>query len=275
MTRLIWDALPERLFETGIERGVLYLPNLSVVWNGLIGVDEDFSEEENEPLYYDGVKYLDAQLLGDFRATLKAFTYPDEFLECEGVTPLTQVGYSDADGAYFDYQDPIPFGLSYRTLVGNGPESLDYNHYKLHLVYNATIDKDDVTYETVTETQTPIEFSWQISAVPEPVTAEYRPTAHVIFDTQYLDPGFVVHLEERLYGTPTSDPYLPSLKELMLWAPEWCPDLTVWDHGDGTWSAQDNGLLITMLDATTFQIDAANVTYLDADTYEIRSNCQL
>jgi hypothetical protein len=192
MTKLIWDRIGERLFEVGVDRGVLYLSDSSgVSWNGLTSVDEDTGDDTSNPVYFDGIKYLDVPLIGDYSATINAFTYPDEFLEFEGITEL-------GEGLYVDGQDSKLFGLSYRTLVGNDLEGIDYG-YKIHLVFNLTAIPDSVSYETVSESPNPIQFSWKITGIPEEAPG-YRPTAHVIFDSRFLNESMLMGIEAILYG---------------------------------------------------------------------------
>ena len=258
MSKLFWNQTGDRAYQAGIDRGVLYVENSpGVVWNGLTGIEEDFGDTKTESLYVDGLKYRDIQSTDDFQATLKAFTYPDEFLECEGVY--------DIDNILVDGQIPKSFGLSYRVKIGN-----DVNHelgYLIHVIYNLTAIPDAHTYETLTATNQPIEFSWHLTSIPENVSG-YRPTAHLVFNTTEMHSLLLLDLEDILYGTETTDPELPSLQELVNWSVAWA-SLQITDHGDGTWSAKDHGEYITMLDSTTFSINAANASYSDADTYTV------
>jgi hypothetical protein len=192
MTKLLWDQMGERLFETGLDHGVLYLPNdAGVAWNGLVSVEEDLGDDTSTASYIDGIKYLDYPSFGDFAATLTAYTYPDEFLAFEGVTALS-------DGLYVDGQTSNRFGLSYRTLIGNDVAG-DAFGYKIHLIYNLTATPQPVDYETLNDSPNPVEFTWSITAVPTKVPG-FRPTAHLIFDSRYLDPTILAALETILYG---------------------------------------------------------------------------
>jgi hypothetical protein len=264
MARITWDNVGERYYETGIDRGVLYLPSepAAVAWNGLTSMEEDFSESVSEPLYIDGSKYLDATSDGDFKGVLKAFTYPDEFLQFDGIEVI--------DGVLVDGQIPVRFGLSYRTRIGNDVDGSNHG-YKIHILYNLTAVADMKSYQTQTTSLNPIEFSWSISGVPENVP-NFRSTVHAIFDSRLLPSFLLTDIEDMLYGSPESEPYLPSLAELVAFVQDWA-SLMITDHGDGTWSAEEHstadGAYITMLDVTTFQIDAETVVYLDADTYTI------
>jgi hypothetical protein len=207
MTKLLWDRVGERLYEAGLDRGVLYLSNgIGVAWNGMTSVDEDMSEDSSSPAYFDGVKYMDVPSTGDFEATLTALTYPDEFLDYEGIEGLGGGLYVDGQGSKF-------FGLSYRTLVGNDTEGTSHG-YKIHILYNLTAVANAVNYETITNSPSPIPFTWKITGVPQDAP-NYRPTAHVIFDSRYLNAELFEALEAILYGDVDDDPTIPSISELL------------------------------------------------------------
>jgi hypothetical protein len=205
MTRLIWDQIGDRIYETGIDHGVLYIPddlpptptvrvlhyNTGFAWNGLISIDEDFADDATDPLYYDGVKYLDSYNIGDFSAQLSAYTYPDEFLACEGVVPLGR-------GLFADGQASTLFGLSYRTLVGHDLEETGHG-YQIHLLYNLSAVPSSVDYQNGSDSVDPIPFDWEISSVPENAGA-HRSTAHVILDSRYLASDILAALEDIIYG---------------------------------------------------------------------------
>lgn len=215
MTKLIWDQVGERLYETGIDRGVLYLVDGSAVpWNGLISITET-EDDTTSPVYFDGTKYYDVQSIGDFSATLTAFTYPDEFLEYEGIIDL-------GTGVFVDGQVPKPFGLSYRTQIANS----NVPGYKIHILYNLTALADPINYATITSSESPIPFSWVISGVPEAVSF-YRPTAHVICDSRYLNTTLLTGLEDLLYGDIDTPGHLPSLLELVSFISFWDPKYIV------------------------------------------------
>ena len=259
MTQLVWGKIGERAYETGVDRGVLYLSDgTGVPWNGLTSVEENFGESTT-PFYLDGVKYVDVPNIEDYEATISALTYPDEFLEYDGVASL-------GGGLYASDQQSKRFGLSYRTLVGDDAVGLDKG-YKIHLVYNLTAEISDRSFNTLTEQTAPMEFSWNVTAVPQ-YLSEYRPTAHVILDTTRLNHFLVSVLEGILYGDSANNPRLPSLTELRDFVMGW--DLfTVTDNGDGTWTATGPDELIVMNDPTTFTISEISSTFLDADTYTI------
>lgn len=259
MAKLLWDQVGGRTYETGVDQGVLYLANgTGVPWNGLTSVEENSNDESN-PLFYDGIKYLDDSIVGDYSATLKAFTYPDEFLDFEGVASIST-------GLYVGEQKSKQFGLSYRTRVGNDVDGTDHG-YKIHLVYNLTAVPDTNSYSTLTDSPSPQEFSWSISSTPQTLSG-FAPTAHVIFDTTLLNEFFVDDLEAILYGSSTATARLPSLTELYSIAMNWSL-ITIKDNGDGTWTATGPDALLTMTNSTTFQITQANATFSDANTYTI------
>ncbi len=262
MSAVVWDQIGDRIFETGLDRGVLYFPGGGgVPWNGLTSLDQKTSTTV-EPIYYDGVKFNDIIIAGDWSGTLKAYTYPDEFLEFEGII-------EEQSGLYIAEQPQKLFHLSYRTRVGDDINGV--NGYKLHLLWNLTAIASTKTYETLSLNVSPTEFEWSLTSVPEDID-KYRPTAHIIFDTRKFDPLLLADLEDILYGSDTNEPTMPSLKGIVSFIRKW-ERVVIQDNGDGTWTATSSFEgYITMLDATTFQIDGAEVTYLDADTYQISSS---
>src|SRR5436190_16773892 len=175
MTALVWDRLGERIYQTGVDRGVLYLHDGTVaVWNGLTSVEES-SDSERKAFYLDGVKYLENVIPGDFSAKLKAFTYPDEFYEVNGITT------SDLGLGFYD-QPSKSFNLSYRTRIGNDVKDLELG-YKIHILYNITAVPDSYGFESSKDSGAqPIEFGWSLSGVP-PKLPGFRPTVHVTIDS--------------------------------------------------------------------------------------------
>jgi hypothetical protein len=259
MTQLMWDVVGERKFKSGIDRGVLYSgeTRLGVAWNGLVTVEER-SDEAAAPLYQDGIKYLDSEIMGNFSATIKAFTYPDEFEQYEGLRAITTgLGVHD--------QPSKRFFLTYRTKMGNDVDGSDHG-YQIHLLYNLTVVSADKPYTTLAEKTVPMLFNWSIFGVPEIIDG-FRPTAHIILDSTEITPGRLGQIEDILYGTEDTPPRMPTIEEILEIAISYL--ITIIDHGDGTWSAIGPDELITMLDANTFQITEANAIYLDPDTYTI------
>ena len=217
--RLVWDKTAERLYETGVSRGALYLPDAQgaysngVAWNGLTGVSESPSGAEPTPLYADDIKYLNLISAEDYAATIEAYTYPDEFAECDGSAEL-------APGVMIGQQKRKPFGLCYRTLIGNDTEGTDYG-YKLHLVYGAMAAPSDKSYATVNDSPEAITFSWEVSTTPVEVSG-YKPTASLTIDSTKVDATKLAALETILYGSENTNARLPlpdEIAELMAETP--------------------------------------------------------
>lgn len=263
MSTITWDGVGERLYETGVSKGVLYQSDgIGVPWNGLTSVQES-SSDQVDSLHFDGTKYEDVVTLGDFSASLKAFTYPDEFLAYEGTL-------TEQDGFYIASQPKAQFGLSYQTLIGDDVSGIG-QHYKIHILYNLTAIPSSKVYETLSLDSQPTEFEWSITSVPERLD-NYRPTSHVIFDSRHIDPHLLSDIEDILYGDGTTPAMLPSLKGLVSFVRKWDRFVVV-DNGDGTWTAtsREEGQII-MINDTTFQITADTAVYISSDTYELSSS---
>lgn len=205
MSKLIWDASGERLYETGVKQGVLYVMGSNgygngVAWNGLTAITESPSGAESTPLYADDIKYLDLRSTEEFGATIEAYTYPDEFAACDGSASL-------ADGVSIGQQARKMFGLCYRTTVGNDTDGTDHG-YKLHLIYGATASPSEKAYETINDSPEAITFSWEITTTPVSVTG-FKPTASITIDSTKADPTCLAALEEKLYGGESTEPTLP------------------------------------------------------------------
>lgn len=219
MSKLVWDKTGERYYETGVKNGVLYpiQPNgtysKGVAWNGLTAVTESPSGAENTPLYADDIKYLNLVSAEEFGATVEAYTYPDEFAECDGSASI-------ADGVMIGQQARKIFGMSYKTTVGNDVDGNSHG-YKLHLIYGATASPSEKAYATINDSPEAITFSWEIATTPVNVTG-FKPTASLVIDSTKADPVKLASLEEILYGKdPTSegvsdgvDPRLPLPDEI-------------------------------------------------------------
>lgn len=261
MTVVEWDKSGDRIYQTGVDHGVLYLKDGRVVpWNGLTSVD-DGSNADLKSYYLDGIKILDHVTPGDFVGKISAFTYPDEFEEVIGAPDL-------APGLTFYEQRSKSFNLSWRTRIGN---DLDENYgYKIHLLYNVLAIPDSHSFESIQERINAPEFSWALSGTPPIGTIDgIRPTAHVSIDSTKIQVDILEYIEDVLYGTVTTDPRFPSIGEIKSLIDHF-EDLDIIDNGDGTWQAVDwNNDYITMIDATTFQIDGADAIYPEMDTYRI------
>lgn len=211
MTRLLWDQVGERVYETGVDHGVLYLRDPAGVydrgyaWNGLVSVTESPSGAEASAQYADNIKYLNMLSAEEFGGTIEAFTYPEEFAECDGIG-------SPVAGMLIGQQGRKTFGLSYRTLVGNDVDGNDHG-YKLHLVYGALAAPSEKAYSTVNDSPEAATFSWEISTTPTEVGTlggtAYKPTASLVLDSTELDATAMAELEDILYGTAGVDPRLP------------------------------------------------------------------
>lgn len=197
MARLIWDQVGERLFETGVKNGVLYVQNNDgsygngVVWNGLTAVTESPSGAEETPLYADDVKYLTLRSAEQFGATVEAYTYPEEFEACDGSAQLVK-------GITIGQQARKAFGLCYRTSIGNDIQGQEFS-YKLHLLYGCTVAPSEKSYSTINDSPEAITFSWELSTVPVPVDG-FKPTASLVIDSSKLEPGQIELLENALFG---------------------------------------------------------------------------
>ena len=214
MSKIVWDQTGERFFETGVDRGVLYPINNEgkytpgVAWNGLTAVTESPSGAEPTDLYADNIKYLTMRSAETFGATIEAYTYPDEFGQCDGSAEI-------ATGVIIGQQARKTFGLCYRTLLGNDVDGQDHG-YKLHLIYGATASPSEKGYATVNDSPEAITFSWEVSTTPVNVNG-FKPTACITIDSTKANPTDLASLEEILYGkdagatgTPAAvDPRLP------------------------------------------------------------------
>lgn len=206
MPRLVWDKTGERYYETGVKQGVLYpidnqgtYPN-GVAWNGLTNVTESPSGAEATALYADDIKYLNLISTEEFGGTIEAYTYPDEFAECDGSASL-------ATGVYIGQQPRKTFGLCYRTTVGNDVDNNNYG-YKLHLVYGALASPSEKAYATINDSPEAITFSWEFSTTPVNVTG-FKPTACITIDSTKVDAEKLTALEKILYGDDETEARLP------------------------------------------------------------------
>jgi len=205
MTVVKWDQTGDRLYETGVDRGVLYIPTNGVyvvgyAWNGLVGVTESPSGAEASPLYADNTKYLNLISNEEFGATVEAYTYPEEFGQCDGTA-------APKAGVLVGQQSRKAFGLAYRTKLGNDVDASDYG-YKLHLVYGALAAPSEKAYATVNDSPEAITFSWELTTTAVDVTG-FKPTAILTIDSTKVDAGELASLEDLLYGTAVTDPSLP------------------------------------------------------------------
>ena len=216
MSKLVWDQTGERYYETGVKMGVLYPQSNSgtypkgVVWNGLTAVTESPSGAEATPLYADDVKYLNLYSAEEFGATIEAYTYPDEFAECDGSAELTT-------GVTIGQQNRKAFGLCYRTTIGNDTDGNDHG-YKLHIIYGAMASPSEKAYATINDSPEAITFSWEITTTPVSVSG-FKPTASVTIDSTKVDKAKLKELEAILYGdngsSSTAEARLPLPDEIV------------------------------------------------------------
>lgn len=204
MAALTWDAIGSRLYETGTDKGVLFVQNPDgtyangVAWNGLTAVTESPSGAEDNPQYADNIKYLNLRSVEEFGGTIEAFTYPDEFGICDGTIAPTS-------GLVIGQQARRAFGFAYRTIVGNDTEANDHG-YKIHLVYNATVSPSEKSYATVNDSPEPITLSWEFTTTPVAVSTKVnnkalKAVACITIDSTKVDATKLATFEETLYGT--------------------------------------------------------------------------
>lgn len=205
--RLVWDTVGKRFYETGVDRGVLYPYDTTsgkftngVAWNGLTAINESPSGAEPTPLYADNIKYLNLMSAEEYAATIEAYTYPDEFEECDGSVAI-------APGVTVGQQSRKLFGISYRTLIGNDTEGTAKG-YKLHLVYNCLASPSERAHSTVNDSPEAAQLSWSVSTTPVDVPGQ-KPTVTITIDSTKVDPAKLALLEDMLYGTANSVPELP------------------------------------------------------------------
>lgn len=222
MAKLVWDQTGDRLYETGVRNGVLYIPtsgvyNKGYAWNGLIAVTESPSGAEATPLYADDIKYLNLMSTEEFGATIEAYTYPDEFAQCDGSAELTA-------GVSIGQQERKTFGLCYKTTLGNDVDGNDHG-YKLHIIYGALAKPSEREYSTINDSPEALTFSWEITTTPVNVTGA-KPTASIVINSTKADSTKLKALEDILYGkdgtgdghTGAVEPRLPlpdEIKQLM------------------------------------------------------------
>lgn len=212
MAALVWDQTNERLYETGVEKGVLFpyksgAYQTGVAWNGLTAVTESPSGAENTALYADNIKYLNLMSNEEFGATIEAYTYPDEFAECDGSASV-------ANGVSIGQQKRIPFGLSYVTKIGNDTDGSDHG-YKIHIIYGAQASPSEKGYSTINDSPEAITFSWEITTTPVEYSTNFKPTACVTIDSTKADATKLKTLEDQLWGTDQTESSIPLPADLI------------------------------------------------------------
>lgn len=211
MSKLQWDKVGERFYETGLDHGVLYVmvdgkyPK-GVAWNGLTAVNESPSGAESNPVYADNIKYLNLLSAEDFGATVEAYTYPPEFEECDGSAEV-------APGVTIGQQSRKMFGMAYRTKIGNDTEGQDYG-YKLHLIYAAQASPTEKNRQTINDSPEATAFSWELTTTPPDIPG-FKPAAHMQIDSTRTDPKKMKLLEDILFGTDETEARLPMPEEII------------------------------------------------------------
>lgn len=206
MSKIVWDQTGERLYETGVKQGVLYVQDSSgtypkgVAWNGLTTVTESPSGAEATPLYADDIKYLNLMSAEELSGTIEAYTYPDAFAECDGSASI-------ATGVYIGQQARKTFGLCYRTTLGNDVDN-NAHGYKLHLVYGCLASPSEKAYSTINDSPEAITFSWEFSTTPVNVTG-FKPTSSIVIDSTKVNAEKLTALEKILYGDAQIEARLP------------------------------------------------------------------
>ena len=210
---ITWDATGARLFETGVDHGVLYPWNQAqskydsgVAWNGLTGVTESPDGAEPTDLWADNIKYATLRSAETFGMTIEAYTYPDEFGECDGSA-------SPSPGVHIGQQSRKPFGFCYRTKSGSDSDT-EANNYKIHVIYNCTASPSERSYETINDSPDAITFSWEVTTTPVNVS-NYKPTSEITIDVWKLTSSQKTALENKLYGTESTEPTLPDPDDLL------------------------------------------------------------
>ena len=212
MAKLVFNNVGERLFETGVKNGVLYVMGddgtyeNGVVWNGLTAVTESPSGAETTPLYADDVKYVVIYAAEEFGATVEAYTYPEEFEQCDGSASIF-------DGITIGQQTRKSFGMCYKTSVGNDVQGQDFG-YKIHIIYGAKAAPSEKSYSTINDSPEAVTFSWELSTVPVPVEG-FNPTATMVIDSTRVPAEKMTLIENKLYGTESEEATLPLPNELL------------------------------------------------------------
>ncbi len=254
MTAIVWDGVGERVYETGVDHGVLFIPNgggvydTGFAWNGLTAVTEKPSGADATPLYADNIKYLNLIAAEDFGGTIEAYTYPDEFAQCDGTVFPTP-------GVAVAQQTRQTFGLAYRTKLGNDVSASDYG-YKLHLVYGAIASPSEKKYATVNDKPEAIAFSWDVTTTPVAVPS-FKPTAVMTIDSTKVNAGALTALEVVLYGTVGVEPRLPTPTEVIAFFSGSVIEAT---PTEPTFVQLTNTITIPTITGVVYKIDGAAVS---------------
>jgi hypothetical protein len=260
MARIAWSVAGSRFYEAGVDRGVLYIgESAGVPWIGLISVDENPTGGEAKPLYLDGEKFLNLSSREEYEATIKAYTYPPEFGQCDGTAQVRP-------GLSFTQQRRLPFSFSYRTMVGNDTEGAQHG-YKIHLVYNALVTPSTKSLSSFSDSIEASDFSWNLTTKARRFSG-LMPTSHVVIDSRYTHPITLASIEAALYGSDNFVARMPTPEEIV--------DIydvpvvfAVHDNGDGSYLVGGPDDQVTDIGLDQFIIDHPSVTVIDADTSTI------
>lgn len=261
MTQLVWHEVGGHLFETGVDRGVLYVDDVGYAWNGLVSVDVAPTGGEPKPHYLDGVKYLNLSGREEFGATISAFYSPPEFDECDGMG-------EPRPGLLAGQQRRKSFGFSYRTKVGNNIDGVNHG-YKIHIVYNALAAPTQRNYNTLSEDPEPALLDWSITTKPRPVPGMVN-SSYLVIDTTRASAFGVGELEAILYGTELAAPRLPAPDEIVSIFTD-ASTFLVTDLGGDLFQISGSDLAVFEMSPGVFQITSDTVVPIDADRAEISS----
>lgn len=257
--RMTWGLSGTRIFEAGVDRGVVYIDGVGYPWTGLTAVNETPEGGENQSYYLDGIKYWNGSSVEEFKATIEAFTYPDEFMYCDGTASMMS-------GMSITQQKRKSFDFCYRTRIGNDVSGANHA-YKLHLVYNATATPTSKSYNTLGDSSEPSTFSWNISTRRkkfENVQFGVKYGSHIVIDSRHTYPWALKLLEDFLYGKVGADgteARMPTPEELIALFVD-NSFLKITEYPDGTWSAEGPESIISMLSEDIFQIDWPSAMFL-------------
>lgn len=257
--RMNWNLSGTRIFEAGVDRGVVYIDGVGYPWTGLTAVNETPEGGGERPYYLDGVKYYNGSSLEEFKATIEAFTYPDEFMYCDGTAPMMS-------GMFITQQRRKTFDFCYRTRVGNDVSGVGHG-YKLHLVYNATATPTSKSYATLGDSPEPSTFSWTISTKREKfegIQFGVKYGSHIVIDSRTTYPWAMQLLENFLYGqsgAEGTEAKMPTPEELVALFVD-NSLLKITENPDGTWIAEGPESIISMLSDDVFQINWPSAVYL-------------
>lgn len=250
MSRLVWGASGSRIFETGVDRGVLFPPNIStgVPWNGLASVNEAPSGGDSTGYYMDGIKFIQVSAAEEYAASIGAFSAPKEFAACDGTANI----YA---GLSITQQPRKQFGFSYRTLIGNDTEGQEFG-YKIHIVYGALAKPTSRNNQTLSESSNALDLSWDITTVPPGITG-FKPSAHLVINSVEASSAHLLAIENMIYGSDGIDSRLPTITDLLTIFSTADEGIIITDMGDGTFTGDGDGITT---DGDTYTINDSSIT---------------